>query len=228
MSVTKNEQFSIQCIFTSNQFHSSGDQLNLLAVCSEHSKAAHFVLIRNVQLLMKHITKLQGVKDPLIKFCQFCFQKKSRRAKVIELHELFCLSNPERNREKRQKSANMFNFLNTINFSSEKKFLQCNNRGRAAPNFYGFIDFETVFSSMDDCYAKVKVCNFHRFEGKMECKCPQTLKSDKIESLSYSLLLLDFNLNEVIYKKYYVQKSENDVKAGEHLFICETSAFIFI
>ena len=209
----ENDKFTVQCIFTSNQFHLKHKQINLLAICSEHTDAAHFVLIRNILLLIRHIEK-DGNK---LFFCQFCFQKKTKHRKVIELHELFCLSNPQKNRQKRQKSENLSNFLKTIKFSSDKEYLKCNNKGRSAPNFYGFLDFETVFSTINDCYASIKVCNKHRFEGKSNCKCPQTIKSDKIESLSYSLILIDFNLNQVIYEKYYVQKTENDDKAGEHL-----------
>ena len=215
-----NEQFGVQCIFTSSHFHTKQEQVNLLAVCAESTASAHFVLIKNLTRLVRSISiarEDKGARDRGEFFCKFCFQKKSKVSKVIQLHELFCLSNPNKNRENMDKSVGLNNLMNNIKFSTEKTHLKCTNKGRSAPNFFGFLDFETVFSSISDSYAKIKVCAKHRMEGVMECKCSQTIKSDKIESLSYHLIILDFNLNKIIYEKYYIQKRENDVKAGEHL-----------
>ena len=213
-----NEHFGVQCIFTSTNFHSKLEKINLLAICSDSADTAHFVLIQKLNLFMQYIFK-QGKKKQkrCFYFCQFCLQKKSRTKKVINEHELFCLSNPEKNREKRQISQNLNNFLNTIHFSEEQKYLKCKNKGRVAPNFYGFLDFETVFSSARDSYSQIQVCRKHRMEGISYCVCPQTIKSDTIESLSYSLIIIDFHTNKIVFEKYYVQKNEQNEKAGEHL-----------
>merc|ERR1711963_1013109 len=171
-----NEHFGVQCIFTSTNFHSKLGQINLLAICSDSADTAHFVLIQKFNLFMQYIFKQKKeYKKRTIYFCQFCLQKKSKIKKVINEHELSCLSNPEKNREKRQISQNLNNFLNTIHFSEEQKYLKCNNKGRVAPNFYGFLDFETVFSSARDSYSQIQVCRKHRMEGISYCVCPQTI-----------------------------------------------------
>lgn len=209
------DQFRLQCIFTSSHFHSKQEKVDLLAVCGESDISAHFVLIINVASLVRRCLNVS--KNQSCYICKFCFQKSSYRSKVIEQHEVYCLSNPDKNRDNRQHSLGLANFLDNIQFSAEKKFLQCNNRGRSAPNFFGFLDFETVFSSLADSYAQIKVCTKHRMAGLTECSCSQTIKSDKIESLSYHFILLDFNLNKVVFDKYYIQKNEIEEKAGEHL-----------
>merc|ERR1711936_904067 len=85
--------FGVQCIFTSTNFHSKLEEINLLAICSDSADTAHFVLIQKFNLFMQYIFKQKkGKSKQTIYFCQFCLQKKSKIKKVINEHELFCLA----------------------------------------------------------------------------------------------------------------------------------------
>merc|ERR1711902_231061 len=65
-----NEHFGVQCIFTSTNFHSKLEKINLLAICSDSADTAHFVLIQKFNLFMQYIFNQKKEKKKTIYFCQ--------------------------------------------------------------------------------------------------------------------------------------------------------------
>ena len=205
----KSNLYNIHPIFISNS-KSYKCEISLLAVYNENNNnIAHFMRILDIGKLFRQ-TNFKG-SHKKYKICQYCYNFNSDREHVLDRHELNCLENPNSTRNDKISSER-------IVFPAEKTYLKCRNeRCRNPPNWIGFLDFETVNQSVDDWGLIVEVCPTHRLKGKKSCDCSFTSSSDKIKSLSYNLLILDFHDKDVIYENFYIQKLESDPDAGQHL-----------
>ena len=103
-----------------------------------------------------------------------------------------------------------------IEFKSEKTYFKCSNRGKNPPNWIGFLDFETIATNLD--HIQSNKCPIHS-ENILPCKCSFTLKGEPLKSLSYSLVIADFNTNEVLYEIFYIPKHVFDLSAAEHFVL---------
>ena len=193
--------------------------IHLLAVFSTMNNIAHFLLIQDIEKFMLKLGGKSAIIDKKIggmhKFCKHCFVFNSKLDHVLQKHELFCYANYQNirfNEEKRMKHS--------FDFPKEKTYLKLTKSLEYltnAPNWYGFLDFETVNENIEDWFDRSKICSKHRVEGLTQCNCPKTLFSDKIESISYFLVIFDFNNQNKIFEKFYLQKSKKDLSCGEHL-----------
>ena len=204
-----NNSYNIQPIYISNS-NSHKRKISLLAVYNENNKnTAHFMRILDIEKLFKQ-TNFKGTHKKY-KICQYCYNFNSDLEHVIDRHELNCLENPNSTRNDKISS-------DRIVFPTEKTYLKCRNeRCRNPPNWIGFLDFETVNQSVDDWGHIVEVCLNHKLKGKKSCDCSFTSSSDKIKSLSYNLLIVDFHEKDVVYENFYIQKLDSDPDAGQHL-----------
>ena len=201
---------SIHQVFVSNNFFGKKHRMSLLAICHAKSKHAHFMLIRNLHLLYKKIIHCDmNVRH----VCNFCLNFYSRHERVVKRHENFCFDNPNNLRkvENRDGKENIY-----IKFPPKNSHLETAKTGRSPPNFYIFIDFETVHPG-ENFGDKIRVCTQHRMKGDTDCNCSSTVASNTIKSLSYSLILVDFSSGKVLFEIFYIQKKEQDESAGEHL-----------
>lgn len=197
---------SIHQVFVSKNFFEKKHKVSLLAICHANSKHAHFMLIKKVHLLYRKIIYCH----PKMRYvCNFCLNFDSKQKRIVKRHEVFCFDNPNNLRNNK-------NVKNMIKFPPKYSHLEVSTKGRSPPNFYIFVDFETVHPS-EDFDDKIRVCIKHRLEGKTDCNCSTTVASKTIKSLSYSLILVDFSSGEVIFETFYIQKKEQDKSAGEHL-----------
>ena len=205
----KLNSYNIQPIFISNS-NSYKYKISLLAVFNENNNnTAHFMRILDIEKLFRQ-TNFKG-SHKKYKICQFCYNFKSDFEHVINRHELNCLENPNSTRNDKVSSER-------IVFPTEKSYLKCRNeRCRNPPNWIGFLDFETINQCVDDWGHLKNVCPAHRLQGKQNCDCSFTSSSEAIKSLSYNLLIADFHDKEVVYEKFYIQKSSLDPDAGHHL-----------
>ena len=197
-------------IFVSTEFHTKSLQINLLVIPNKDD-SAHFVLILNLNSFLRSIKKLTSETKTRKTnfFCQFCLQKNSFHYSVISQHEKCCLHNPT-------SSHNDKGMHDIIKFKNEKTFLKCSNRGRNPPNWIGFFDFETIASSFD--HIQSNICPIHS-ENILLCKCSFTLKGEPLKSLSYSLVIVDFNTSETLVDIFYIQKNVFDLSAAEHFVL---------
>ena len=200
-------KYNVQPIYFSN--NDSCHKIKLLAVLGENNNTGHFMRILNIAKLFRQ-TKFSG-SHKKYKICQHCFNFQAEFEYVIDRHELNCLENSESIRDDKTSS-------DRIVFPDEKSYLKCRNeRCRNPPNWIGFLDFETVNQSVNDWGIEVEVCPTHRLKGKKKCDCSFTSSSEKIKSLSYNLLIVDFHEKEVAYENFYIQKQNSDPDAGQHL-----------
>ena len=192
-------------------FHNQSTQINLLAIANTNTdESAHLMLILNLKSMLKAIKNFNREKEiKKINFCTFCLQKNSDNHQVIAQHEKFCLSNPDSNHYKDSSEL-----TNILEFEDEPNFLKCSDKGRSPPNWIGFVDFETVACNSD--HLKQDVCDKHRRSGLTNCKCPISEHSENIKSLSYALIIIDFNTHEVLSEIFYIQKSPADETVPEH------------
>ena len=197
-------------IFVSTEFHSKLLQINLLVI-PNNDDSAHFVLIQNLTSFLRSIKKITSETKTRKSnfFCKYCLQKNSFHYSVISQHEKFCLHNPT-------SSHNDKGMHEMIEFKKEKTFLKCSNRGRNPPNWIGFLDFETVASSFD--HIQSNICPNHS-ENILSCKCSFTLKGEPLKSLSYSLVIADFNTSETLVEIFYIPKNIFDLSAAEHFVL---------
>ena len=123
---------------------------------------------------------------------------------------MYCIENPETKRN------DLITDEKCLKFNDDKTYLEINPLLKNKPNFYGFMDFETISPDTGD-FDNIRVCSKHRLAGEIECKCSQTISTSKIESLSYSLIVLDYVTKKVIFDVFYIKKNESDLNVGEHL-----------
>ena len=197
-------------IFVSTEFHAKSLHINLLVIPNKDD-SAHFVLIVNLNSFLRSIKKLTSETKTRKTsfFCQFCLQKNSFHYSVISQHEKFCLHNPSSSHSDK-------GMHDIIEFKNEKTFLKCSNRGRNPPNWIGFFDFETIASSLD--HIQSNICPIHS-ENILSCKCSFTLKGEPLKSLSYSLVIADFNTSETLVEMFYIPKNVFDLSAAEHFVL---------
>ena len=202
---------SVYPIFISDSFHNQSTQINLLAIANANTdESAHLMLILNLKSMLKAIKNFNREKEiKKINFCAFCLQKNSENHQVIAHHEKNCLSNPDSNHYKDGSEL-----TNILEFEDKPNFLKCSDKGRSPPNWIGFVDFETVACNSD--HLKQEVCDKHRRSGLTNCKCPISEHSENIKSLSYALIIIDFNTHEVLSEIFYIQKSPADETVPEH------------
>ena len=204
-----NQNYDIQPIFISKQ---DGLKINILAVLNENNNSGHFMLIRNIQKLFRK-TKFEG-SHKKHRMCQHCYSFNSEREYIVDRHEINCMENPKSQRNSSLSKLNSERIL----FPTSKTFLRCRNeRCRNPPNWIGFLDFETVSQNVDDFDQLINLCPTHKLLGVKSCSCSFTARSDKIKSLSYHLLILDFHQKTVVFEEFYIQKSNSDLDPGQHL-----------
>ena len=207
LTKSQSNQYNVQPIFFSN--NDSLLKIKLLAVLGENNDTAHFMRILDISKLFRQ-TKFSG-SHKKYRICHHCYNFQTEHQHVINRHESHCFENPESIRDNKCSSER-------IVFPGEKSFLKCKNElCRNPPNWIGFLDFETVNQSVDDWGHIVEVCPAHRLKGKKTCDCSFSSSSEKIKSLSYNLLIVDFHDKEVVYEKFYIQKQNSDPDAGQHL-----------
>ena len=208
----KSEIYKIQPIFISNKTPGKKD-LSLLAVYNrDNSNTAHFMRILDIEKLLRQ-TNFKG-SHKKYKICQYCYNFKTDLGYVMQRHELNCLQNPDSNRYDKSSS-------DRIIFPNETTYLKCRNEQcRNPPNWIGFLDFETVNQNVDNWGELKNVCSKHRLLGHQKCECSFTNRSPSIKSLSYNLLIVDFNNKDIVYDDFYIQKSSLDPDAGQKLALC--------
>ena len=196
-----------QFFFTA-EFHTKEIQINLLVIPNKND-SAHFVLILNLNLFLSSIKYFNRETKPHKPtfFCKFCLVKNSFNHSVISSHQKFCLNNPV------SKGGNT-DIRNMIKFDEEKTFLKCSNKGRDPPNWIGFLDFETMASNFD--LINANVCLKHS-KDTLSCKCSFTAKGEALKSLSYSLIIVDFNTDRLLFEIFYIPKNPMELSASEHL-----------
>ena len=205
-----NQNYDIQPIYLSKQECEVSLKINILAVLNENNNNGHFMLIQNIEKLFRQ-TKFQG-KHKKIRLCQYCYSFQSERQYIVDRHEINCMENLKSQRN----SSNLSE--DRIKFPSSKTFLRCRNeRSRNPPNWIGFLDFETVSQNVDDFDQLIDLCPTHKLLGVKSCSCSFTARSDKIKSLSYHLLILDFHQKIVIFEDFYIQKSISNPDPGQQL-----------
>ena len=202
-------------IFVSDFFHTQSVQINLLAIPNANTNdSAHLILILNLPLMLKTLKNFANEKSTKkIHFCRFCLQKNSLSLHVISLHENYCLNNPDTYHHK--DDAKLYDRLE---FEDKKTFLKCSDKGRSPPNWIGFVDFETAIPS-NIHNLEQEVCKKHKLLGHTTCKCAISSKSDSLNSLSYALIIVDFNTHEVLSEIFYIQKSSLDLTVPEHFVL---------
>ena len=207
LTKSQSNQYNIQPIYFSN--NDSSLKIKLLAVLGENNNTGHFMRILDIAKLFRQ-TKFSG-SHKKYRICLHCYNFQSEHEHVINRHALNCFENPESIRDNKISS-------DRIVFPGEKSYLKCRNeRCRNPPNWIGFLDFETVNQSVEDWGIGVEVCPTHRLKGKKSCDCSFTSSSDKIKSLSYNLLIVDFHDKKVVYENFYIQQLNSDPDAGQHL-----------
>ena len=210
-TLTKNESndYNVQPMFISSKTPSQ-QEVSLLAIFNENScNSAHFMRILDIEKLFKRTNFIKSHKKH--KLCQFCYSFSSEREYIVDRHELNCLENPNSIRDKKTSSER-------FEFPTQTTYLKCRNeRCRNPPNWIGFLDFETVSQSVEGWGETIEVCPTHRLKGKKICDCSFTSSSEKIKSLSYNLLIVDFHEKEVVYENFYIRKQDSDPDAGQHL-----------
>ena len=214
----ENNRFFIQKLYQSQDINtqSENNRIHLLAIFFENKSYDHFMLIKHIA---KFLTISMGsgiyLKNPnackkVHKYCTYCINFISKSPKLVQNHEKFCLENPE-NHIKSDTSLRKDDFVfkqNSLECSSDSK----NN----PPNWLGFLDFETLNQSINDSDIS-QVCSSHRLIGESYCQCPLTIRSEKIQSISYCLLIIDFHTQKKVFDHFYIQKSSNEQDPGEHL-----------
>ena len=189
--------------------------INLIATFSSLENKAHFILLLDLQNFLSFFIYNYNYKYNYKYVCNHCYVVSNQRKHVIERHELYCRENPKSMRFDDDGSMKQ-----SFEFPEDKKALTLNvsiENIANAPNWYGFLDFETVSENVHDWFDRSSVCSRHRLLGKIECNCPATLYSDKIQSLSYFLTLFDFNSQKKVFEKFYIQKTSKELSCGEHL-----------
>ena len=194
-------------IFVNAEFHTKEIQINLLVIPNKND-SAHFSLVLNLNSFLRTLKNFnQETKTKKTTFfCEFCLIKNSQRYSVISTHQKFCLNNPVSKDSKTE-------IRNMIEFEKEKVYLKCSNRGRDPPNWIGFLDFETVTSDFDPI--NTDVCLKHSTD-MLSCKCSFTVKGKALESLSYSIIIVDFNTDELLFETFYIPKNSTELSAAEH------------
>ena len=90
-----------------------------------------------------------------------------------------------------------------IEFEKQKTFLKCSNKGRDPPNWTGFLDFETI-APKNLLDINLNVCPKHALEKLPSCKCSMSINGDSLKSLSYSLIIIDSNTEELLFDIFYI------------------------
>ena len=196
-------------IFKTKTFHAQSTQINLLAIPNEGTnETAHFILVLNLQGMLQGITLMNKPQKKGLKYCNFCLRFHSQIYRIVTHHEKFCLHNPK-SEEKKEKLNEM------IEFHSEKNFLKSFDHGKTPPNWIGVVDFETV--SVPTEHLKQDVCDLHKKLGQQTCMCSFSSYSEPLEALSYSLIWIDFNTNELLSEIFYIKKKSSDMSPSLHL-----------
>jgi hypothetical protein len=205
----KSDMYKVTPIFISKKTLGK-QELNLLAVYNkDNSNRAHFMRILDIEKLLKQ-TNFEGSHKKNI-ICHYCYNFTTFRGYVMRRHELNCLENPNSNRYDQSSKER-------IVFPTETSYLKCRNEQcRNPPNWIGFLDFETVNQNVENWEELRNVCPDHRLQGHQICDCSFTYSSNAIKSLSYNLLIVDFNDKVVVYDDFYIKKSKFDLDAGQNL-----------
>ena len=198
-------------IFVSTTFHQKNHQINLLVIMNT-DESAHFVLILDINSMLK-VLKNSNSSSKSKKtdyFCKFCLQKNTNYPRVLAQHERYCLNNPYSAHYQEDTS----DLKDLIEFEDKTTYLRYNDYGKTPPNWIGFFDFETVASPIQ--LGDTDVCKKHKMLGLSQCKCAMTFSGDPLKSLSYSLIILDFNTDELLYEVFYIPKNEFQLTASAH------------
>lgn len=184
---------------------------------STKENKGHFSLILNDSKFQKGFTK-SGKKGDILrhyKRCQYCFVYRINNPATLLRHEQFCRENQKSLRSDEDKMM-----TECFEFPEETTFLKMNKaleESANAPNWYGFLDFETVSQNIPYWKSKIAVCPEHSLQGQIECNCAKTLLSKKLRTLSYFLVIFDFHTQKQVFEKFYIRKNERDLPCGDHL-----------
>ena len=197
-------------IFVSTTYHDQIHKVDLLVIMNT-DESAHFVLILDINSMLKVLKKSNNPSKSKKTdyFCKFCLQKNTYFPAVLAQHERYCLNNPNSSHHQ-----DILDLKDLIEFEDKKTYLRCNDDGKTPPNWIGFVDFETVASTLE--LGDTDVCKKHKLLGLSQCKCAMSFSGDSLKSLSYSLIILDFNTDELIYEIFYIQKHDFQLTASAH------------